>query len=296
LWAEVNKIINRRAEPRAPGNVGLTANELNDHYAATSTDPKYTAPRKKLTCNELTSNVMEECTVFKIFDHLKVSSSGPDDIPSWFLRLSAPIISKSLAHVYNLSISSGIVPSQWKYSIISPVAKVKDPVAPSDYRPISVTSILSRKLEHELVTRYLYPAMLNPPSELIFDDQYAFRPTGSATAALITTINDVTELLRSGKTVILLSLDFSKAFDRVRHETLFEKYGKLDIVDMIYNWIISYFDDRRHTTKFFGSVSGIQHINASVVQGSGIGPASYSIAESDLKPKKQTIQNAQVCR
>ena len=36
-------------------------------------------------------------------------------------------------------------------------------------------------------------------------------------AALISTIDTVTKLLRSGKTVVLLSLDFSKAFDRIRH-------------------------------------------------------------------------------
>ena len=73
--------------------------------------------------------------------------------------------------------------------------------------------------------------MLKPPPELIFEDQYAFRPTGSATAALIATINKVTELIRSGYSVVLLSLDFSKAFDRVWHKTLFEKYELLDIDD-----------------------------------------------------------------
>ena len=76
--------------------------------------------------------------------------------------------------------------------------------------------------------------MLNPPADLRFDDQYAFRPTGSATAALIAIVNTVTELLRAGKTVVLISIDFSKAFDRVRHKTLFEKFGKLNLEDNIY--------------------------------------------------------------
>ena len=54
-----------------------------------------------------------------------------------------------------------------------------------------------------------------------------------------------------------------------------------------YNWIVSYFEDRGHVTKFKGLVSGVKRINSSVVQGSGIGPASYSIAESDLHPKRK---------
>ena len=137
------------------------------------------------------------------------------------------------------------------------------------------------------MTKYLYPSMLNPTPQLDFDDQYAFRPTGSATAALIATINSVTELHQSGRTAVLLTLDFSKAFDRVRHKTLLEKYAMLDLEDCVYNWIVSYFEDRGHVTKFKGSVSGVKRINSSVVQGSGIGPASYSIAESDLHPKRK---------
>ena len=131
--------------------------------------------------------------------------------------------------------------------------------------------------------------MLMPPPELIFEDQYAFRPTGSATAALIATINKVTELIRSGYSVVLLSLDFSKAFDRVRHKTLFEKYELLDIDDFAYNWIVSYFEDRSHNTKFFGEVSSMRRVNDSVVQGSVMGPASYSIAESNLKPRNSVF-------
>ena len=115
--------------------------------------------------------------------------------------------------------------------------------------------------------------MLNPPSNLIFDDQYAFRPTGSATAALIATIDKITELFRLGKSVVLLSLGLSKAFDRVRHKTLFDKYEQLDLMDCVYNWTVSCFDDRAHSTKFEGEVSSERRINASVVQGSSIGPA-----------------------
>ena len=185
---------------------------------------------------------------------------------------------------------SGHVPEQWKRSIITPVAKIKNPSRTSDYRPISVTSILSRKLEHYIVEMYLYPAMLSPPAELIFEDQYAFKPTGSTTAALIALISFVTEMLREGKSVVWLSLDFSKAFDRVRHNTLFTKFERLDMERDVYNWILSYFDNRQHTTKFQGVVSGTRIINASVVQGSGLGPASFAVAASDLKPKSKSFK------
>ena len=163
LWREVNSVINRTGTT-VVNKAGLGANDLNDHYADTSTDGNYIAPKKKQTCNQRARNFVDEYTVFMILDRLKNSSSEPDVFPAWFLRLAAPFISRSLAHVYNLSLSSGTVPAQWKNSIIPPVAKNKDPAVPQNYRPISVTSILSRKLEHYLVTKYIYPSILNPTS------------------------------------------------------------------------------------------------------------------------------------
>ena len=176
----------------------------------------------------------------------------------------------------------GVVPEQWKRAIITPVPKVKCPLVESDYRPISVTSILLRKLEQFIVNNRIYPLMNNNITGLDFKDQFAFRPTGSSTAALISVVDNITELLREGSSVVLIAFDFSKAFDRVRHNELSEKYDKIGVDDETYNWMLSYFDNREHSTKFNGKISGPRTINASVVQGSTLGPASFSVTGSDL--------------
>ena len=246
----------------------------------------YSPPLRK-TIHDNSSNIrINEMDVFKMLDKLKTSSSGLDDIPSWFFRLAAPSWLLLLHILYNLSLNSSKVPTQWKSSVITPVEKVKNPKTAAEYRPISVTSILSRLLEKFVVNKYLYPALINPPVELTFSDQFAFRPTGSITAALIVVIEKITELLRSGTYVVLISLDFSRAFDMVRHGPLFNKLFRLDIEDVIYNWLISYFEDREHVTRFLGEISNKRTINASVVQGSVVGPYSYSVAGSDLRPTK----------
>src|ERR1043165_9268955 len=74
-------------------------------------------------------------------------------------------------------------------------------------------------------------------------------------------------------------------FDTIRHHSLLQKLGNIDIPDHIFNWLSNYFHDRRHITKFQGVVSSIASINASVVQGSGVGPGSYVVGSSDLHPK-----------
>ena len=156
LWKEVNALINKKDVNMNDKNY-LTANTLNENYARTSTDSNYIAPNRRMISRIQKDVRMEEHRVFRILDNLESTSSGPDGFPAWFLRLAAPFLSGPLMHLYNISISSGVVPVQWKKAIITPVAKVSQAVSASDYRPISVTSILSRKLEHEIVARHIYP-------------------------------------------------------------------------------------------------------------------------------------------
>ena len=72
---------------------------------------------------------------------------------------------------------------------------------------------------------------------LYFGDQFGFRPTGSTTAALIAITHTVLTMLSSNAYVRVFALDFSKAFDTVRHATLVEKVTKLDMPDQVFNWI-----------------------------------------------------------
>src|SRR6218665_847723 len=65
---------------------------------------------------------------------------------------------------------------------------------PSDYRSISVVPILSRVVERLVVHTYLYPSIIQQPFADSIKDQYAFRPTGSTTAAVIDLPQQVTDL------------------------------------------------------------------------------------------------------
>ena len=82
----------------------------------------------------------------------------------------------------------------------------------------------------------------------------------------------------------MIALDFSKAFDSVRHSAVLEKYSLLNIPDNIYNWVESFFRDHQHCNRFGDAVSQFRTIMASVIQGSGIGPVSFVVTASDLHP------------
>jgi hypothetical protein len=89
-------------------------------------------------------------------------------------------------------------------------------------------------------------------------------------------------MLASNHYVHLIALDFSKAFDVTRHSTLFDKLACLPLPDFVFNWLLSYFSNRQHCTKYRSSLSSPLSINASVVQGSAIGPPLFTINSSDL--------------
>ena len=63
-----------------------------------------------------------------------------------------------------------------------------------------------------------------------------------------------------------------------------EKFSLLGIPDHIYNWIVDYFSPHEHCTIFNGALYTFLEINSSVFQGSSLGPASYAVNASDLRP------------
>lgn len=136
--------------------------------------------------------------------------------------------------------------------------------------------------ERTVVQRYIYPALLSPPPTLQFADQFAFRPTGSTTAAIISLLHSVINLLSSEPYVIVISLDFSKAFDTVRHSSLLHKLAQLELPDNIYNWLNDFFDHHSHCTVFRDQQSSLLDITASIIQGSAVGPAAYVVTAGDL--------------
>ena len=91
-------------------------------------------------------------------------------------------------------------------------------------------------------------------------------------------------MLQTNPFVVVTSLDFSKAFDTVRHSTLLTKMAELDLPLPVYNWLVSFFDEHKHRTVYNGGVSSTMSISASIVQGSSLGPASYAVKAADLKP------------
>ena len=103
---------------------------------------------------------------------------------------------------------------------------------------------------------------------------------------VISLLNSVINLLATEPyvIVIVISLDFSKAFDTLRYSTLLHKLAQLQLPDHIYNWLNDIFSNHSHCTIFDNQQSSLLDITASIIHGSAIGPAAY-VVNAEISPQ-----------
>ena len=113
----------------------------------------------------------------------KKTAPGFDNIPYWvFKHCSAVELTCVITSLVNKTSSIGRPPSAWKNALVTHIPKVSSTKSLADLRPISVTPILSILVEKLIV--HIMPAV---PLDLI-SDQFAYRPSGSTAAALVTVV------------------------------------------------------------------------------------------------------------
>ena len=129
-----------------------------------------------------------------------------------------------LLHIFNLSWSSHFFPSIWKTSSIIPIHKMEKPLDSSaSFRPISLTSCVSKLFERIILSRLLFFLESN---SILSPCQAGFRPgrfTLDQILYLSQSISDGFNKLRPSSRIILSTIDFSKALDSVWHPALFHR-------------------------------------------------------------------------
>ncbi|KAL8616823.1 hypothetical protein ACOMHN_017860 [Nucella lapillus] len=181
-------------------------------------------------------------------------ASGPDGIPTILLKETAREIAPALTSLFQLSLDTGLIPKIWKHALVQPVFKKGDRSQAANYRPISLTCVCCKLMEHIIrheITRHV------EHNKIITDAQHGFRKRRSCETQLILTAHDLAaELSNKGQTDLIL-LDFSKAFDKVPHLRLLSKLELYGVRGKTKQWIESFLHERTQQVVVEGESSTV---------------------------------------
>ena len=184
-----------------------------------------------------------------------------------------------LAKIYSKSLSTGSLPKDWKIAHIVPIFKKGNRELTTNYRPISLTSIIGKVME-SIVKDAIMVHMSQ--HNLFSENQHGFLPNKSCTTQLLTAMNHWTESLNSGYATDIIYFDFKKAFDSVPHCRLLFKLKSYGISGNLLRWLTSFLTRRQQRVILNNVYSNWSNVVSGVPQGLVLGPVLFLLYVNDI--------------
>jgi ribonuclease HI len=214
----------------------------------------------------------------------KGTSPGPDLICYEMVKEMGYTDKEHLLEAYNRIWSDGTYPEDWKLAHVIPIKKAgKNPEDTNSYRPISLTSCLSKILERMVNKRlqhYLEGRGLLP------NEQWGFRKGRSTIDALNTMETYICDAFRRNQYTALLALDLSKAYDTCWRRGIVDWLVRNGVNGRMVTFINNFMADRKLQVLVGDQKSETQQLENGVVQGAVISVTLFLCAMASITDLK----------
>ena len=154
--------------------------------------PKTTIKSRSLS-NDL--NITDEMVKNKLLKLNTRKSFGPDEIHPRLVKELTDHIARPIASFFNQTLADGVLPRDWEKALVSAIYKNGSRNVAETYRPISLTSILSKMVEtfiREKIMKHLID------ENLLSSKQYGFISGRSTTLQLLNYIDKCVKTISEG--------------------------------------------------------------------------------------------------